>query len=181
MNQCYVYKWCHKPTLMWYIGSRTAKGCHPFDGYICSSKIVKPLILENPTEWSREIIAVGSKKEMIELEREILETVDARNDPRSFNQSNGLRPIAYWTGKKRGPSWNKGLPKEQQPNYGKKHLGKPWTRSEKGEAMLETLREKNKIRNAEQATCPHCGKSGQKIAMSRFHFDHCAFTQKGGM
>jgi hypothetical protein len=36
----YVYKWTHLPTLMWYVGSRTAEGCHPEDRYICSSKSV---------------------------------------------------------------------------------------------------------------------------------------------
>lgn len=192
MNQAYVYKWTHKPTLMWYVGSRTNKNAHPFDGYICSSKTVKPMIESNPTEWTREIVAIGSPKEMLDLEKDILMTVDAMNDPRSFNRSNGGRNFrgrehalkAWATKRKNGTApkaWNKGLAKEQQPNYGKRHPGKPWTRSEKGEKMLETLREKNKIRNAEQATCPHCGKSGQKIAMSRFHFDRCALTQKGGV
>lgn len=85
----YVYKWTHLPTLKWYIGSRTGKGCHPDDGYLCSSKIVKPMILESRSNWSREIIAVGSVDEMLFLEAEILETTDAKNDPRSFNQHNG--------------------------------------------------------------------------------------------
>jgi hypothetical protein len=37
----YVYKWTHIPTSKWYVGSRTAPGCHPDDGYICSSKLIK--------------------------------------------------------------------------------------------------------------------------------------------
>jgi hypothetical protein len=47
----YVYKWVHIPTGKWYIGSRTRVGSHPNDGYYCSSKTVKPLILANPNEW----------------------------------------------------------------------------------------------------------------------------------
>lgn len=88
MNLAYVYKWTHLPTMKWYIGSRTAKKCHPNDGYICSSKKIKPLILQNPDEWQRTIIATGSAEEMFKLETDILQTFDARNDPRSFNQHN---------------------------------------------------------------------------------------------
>lgn len=29
----YVYRWTHIPTGKWYVGSRTAKGSHPNDGY----------------------------------------------------------------------------------------------------------------------------------------------------
>ena len=83
----YVYKWTHIPTLKWYVGVRYANGCHPNDGYICSSKIVKPMIKTNPKEWVREIISTGDKIEMIELENEILELVDAAKNSRSFNQS----------------------------------------------------------------------------------------------
>lgn len=85
----YVYKWTHIPTLRWYVGCRYATGCHPDDGYICSSKIVKPLIKANPEEWRREIIAVGSKVDMLELEHEILTLFDAAKDSRSFNKNNG--------------------------------------------------------------------------------------------
>lgn len=99
MTIAFVYKWTHKPTLRWYIGSRTAKGCHPDDGYICSSKIVKPMILKNPDEWERTIIEVGSPKTIRMLETEILELLDAENDNRSFNQNNGNGKFGM-TGKK---------------------------------------------------------------------------------
>jgi hypothetical protein len=75
---------------MWYVGSRTAEGCYPEDGYSCSSKTVKPLIEGLPNEWKREIIATGIKEEMLALEEEILMTVDARSDPRSFNRTNNV-------------------------------------------------------------------------------------------
>lgn len=88
-NQAYVYKWTHIPTMKWYIGSRTAKKCHINDGYITSSKIVLEMYKKNAAEWKREIIAVGAPQEMRNLEFEILELLDAKNDPRSFNQHNG--------------------------------------------------------------------------------------------
>jgi hypothetical protein len=89
-ENCYVYKWTHIPTLKWYVGVRFAKGCYPDDGYICSSKIVKPLIETNPNEWKREIISTGTKEAMTELESEILEFSDAAKNPRSFNQHNNI-------------------------------------------------------------------------------------------
>jgi hypothetical protein len=84
----YVYKWTHIPTLKWYIGSRTAVRCNPDDGYLCSSKRIKPLILTNKNEWKREILATGSPEDMLKFEGEILQIFDARNDPRSFNGHN---------------------------------------------------------------------------------------------
>jgi hypothetical protein len=178
MEICYVYKWTHKPTLKWYVGSRTRKGCHINDGYICSSKYVKPMIKNNPTEWSREIIATGTREEMKELERDILMTTDAMNDSRSFNMSNGcgaMRSFVSWNKGKKGiqVAWNKGLPKEQQPRYGKSNPGKPWSRSEKGEQMIARLKETNRVRNSQQLVCPVCQQAGEGPAMYRWHFANC--------
>jgi len=88
MGYCYVYKWTHTPSLMWYVGSRTSKKSHIYDGYLCSSKIVKPLIQKNPNEWVKQIISTGLPEEMRLLETEILSMSDAKNDQRSFNKHN---------------------------------------------------------------------------------------------
>lgn len=85
----FVYKWNHMPTGKWYIGCRTAKGCHPEDGYITSSKLVKSLIQTNPEEWQREILHTGSPEEILNLEVALLEEFDAKNNPLSYNQHNG--------------------------------------------------------------------------------------------
>jgi hypothetical protein len=63
--------------------------CHPDDGYICSSLIVKPLIKGSPSEWKREILFTGGPEEMRNLEGIILTLLDAKNDKRSYNQDNG--------------------------------------------------------------------------------------------
>lgn len=90
MNKnCYVYKWTHLPSMKWYVGSSSRDNSHSNDGYICSSVIVKPLIIARPWEWHREIIATGTKQEIRELEIEILTTFDAARDKTSFNRSNG--------------------------------------------------------------------------------------------
>lgn len=88
VSQAFVYKWIHKPTGMWYIGSRTAKGCHINDGYICSSKIVKPMILEKPEEWERYILHTGLPKEMRKLETMLLIESNAKKNMMSFNRNN---------------------------------------------------------------------------------------------
>ena len=88
-KSAYVYRWTHVPTGKWYVGSRTAKGCYPNDGYFCSSREVKPLIQSNPSEWKREILATGDAAQMRNLEAEMLKQSDAKNDPKSFNRHNG--------------------------------------------------------------------------------------------
>jgi hypothetical protein len=87
----YIYKWTHIPTGKWYIGSKTRKGWNParHEEYICSSKDVKPMVLENRNEWEYEILHIGDAKYIARLETEILTSLDAKNDPMSFNQHNG--------------------------------------------------------------------------------------------
>ena len=185
MEQAYVYKWTHLPSLMWYVGSRTSKNAHPDDGYICSSKIVKPLIQATPEEWSREIIDVGTRQAMKELEAEILQLFDAAADPRSFNKNNA-KPAGGWNAGLKGVqvawnkgltgvqvAWNKGLTGEQSHRFGKRlNYKKPFTVSEK---FLIKQQELNAIRNSEKAVCPHCKKEGQMIVMKRWHFEKCKF------
>jgi hypothetical protein len=102
MKQAYLYKWTQKSTSKWYVGSRTAKNCHINDGYICSSKVVKPLIVENKDEWSREILAIGETNYIINLETAYLKLFDAKADLNSFNMHNGDGKFSV-TGMKFGP------------------------------------------------------------------------------
>jgi hypothetical protein len=88
-TKAFLYRWTQTSTGMWYEGSRTRKGCHPDDGYICSSKKVKPLILENPTDWNREVLVIGEPVYIRKLEEIRLKSLDAKNDPMSYNQDNG--------------------------------------------------------------------------------------------
>ena len=56
-SQAFVYKWKHISTNMWYVGSRTAKNCHPNDGYICSSAFVKSMILNRINKIPNKVYA----------------------------------------------------------------------------------------------------------------------------
>ena len=103
-SQAFVYKWIHVPTGMWYIGSRTAKGCHLTDGYICSSNKVKMLILENSSNWIREILGVGTPVSMRALEATYLSSLDAANNPLSYNEHNNNGKFNYQGGKAQSPA-----------------------------------------------------------------------------
>ena len=126
----YVYKWTHLPTLKWYIGSKTAKGCHPDDGYRGSSKHVTPLINANPAEWSKEIIDTGTPQDMYDLETEILQLFDAKNDPRSFNRHNNTGLVRGLPGDK-NPAWGKKRPDLSKRNIDSKGIPKPANRGPK--------------------------------------------------
>ena len=89
MTMAFLYKWTQLSSQKWYIGSRTRRNCHVNDGYICSSKIVKPLICENPLDWRREILCIGNPEYIVALEARILSVLDAKHDPMSFNLHNG--------------------------------------------------------------------------------------------
>lgn len=87
-TRAYLYKWTHVPTNKWYIGSRARVGCHPNDGYICSSTAIKNDIISNRELWKREILAVGPALFIRQLEGSYLTALDAVNDPNSFNRHN---------------------------------------------------------------------------------------------
>jgi len=151
-TKAFIYKWTHIPTQKWYIGSRTKNGCNPNDGYICSSKLIKPMIVENQSEWVRTILCIGNSKDMLDLESRYLTALDAKNDPMSYNQHNGdgkfsTTGIPPWNkgkpGKKGRIAWNKGLSKATNPSLAKMaktKLGKE--PSNKGVPMSEEQKKK---------------------------------------
>lgn len=136
----YLYRWTQKSTNKWYVGSRTEKFCHPDDGYICSSKTVEPMILENKDGWVREVLVIGDKNYIVELESSYLKLIDAKGDSMSFNMHNGDgkfinkggKPLSQEHKLKLGESkkgriaWNKGTPisDEQRAKMSASHQGK---------------------------------------------------------
>lgn len=166
----FVYKWTHVPTGRWYIGSRTKQGCNPDDGYICSSKTIKPLIAENLAEWHREILAVGEPAAMLELETRYLVSLDAKNDPMSYNQHNsdgkfstsGQEPWNKGKGKPIGkPSWNAGLTKADHPGLAKMSKSKLGViPHNKGKPMSEEQKAKISASSIGKVS-PKKGKPGQ--------------------
>lgn len=169
MEQAYVYQWTDKTTGMWYIGSRTRKGCHPDDGYICSSKIVYPLIKANPNNWIRDILFVGTSNEAMKLECKLLCEAKAAHNPMSYNQHNqnmkwfrtgckdsvevrqkkskarlGSKNPSYGKRGKLSPNWGRKLPPKSKETIEKLSAslkGKPsWNKGKKMPVTTEETR-----------------------------------------
>ena len=199
----YVYKWIHIPTGKWYIGSRTRAGCHPDDGYYCSSKTVKPLILANPSEWKREIIATGTPIEMYALETKLLTDSNAKHDPLSFNQHNNDRsPVR--TGiphtqksieKMKGPRYplgpqsldhiekriapKRGIPRPDLSDINRARTGEG--NPNFGKTQSDEWKLKNSLANQKpknKVACPFCGSVGGEGIMKRWHFNNCKFKKE---
>ena len=201
----FVYKWIHLPTGKWYIGSRTAKGCHPEDGYISSSQLIKPLIKQNPTEWKREIIKTGSPEEMIELETTLLESLDAKHNPMSFNQHNGDGKftrtgvmVSEDTRKKQSESIKKVHPNRGKPSPNRGKIASEETRKKQSESKLGKKRKpfteqtRDKIRQSKLGSNnPSYGKTPSEETKEKlrqanqgkketFTCSHCGKVGSGG-
>ena len=199
----YVYKWVHIPTGKWYIGSRTKPGSHPEDGYYCSSKVVRPLIISNPEEWKREILATGSPIEMFQLETKLLQDANAKHDAKSFNQhNNDNRPVRSGTKhteksieKMRGPrnpygpqsdehkekraAKKRGVPRPDLAVLNQTRTGS--NNPNFGKTQSDEWKHKNSLANQKpknKTHCPHCGLEGGEGIMKRWHFDNCKFKKE---
>lgn len=131
----YVYKWTHISSGKWYIGSKSAKGCHPsnHEKYICSKEIVKNLILENRHEWKYEIWDTGNPADIRKLESKYLRLLNAKNNPMSFNESNS--------------GWDPG-----------NRLGRKESTDTKKRKSIARQGEKNPMFNKRGTLSPHYGK-----------------------
>jgi hypothetical protein len=92
LTEAFVYRWRHSDSREWYIGYH--KGTAD-DGYICSSKIAHPRI-STETGWTRRILRGGTKRQMLALEMRLLTRLNAKDNPKSLNKSNGYPPGTYY-------------------------------------------------------------------------------------
>lgn len=166
----FVYKWIHLPTGRWYIGSRTSKGCHPNDGYITSSKIVKNLIKNNPEDWKREILHTGLPEEILSFEVSLLTESDAKNDPLSFNQHNGDGKFTR-TGVK--------VPLEtrlkQSESIKKIHPNRGKPSPNKGKKASEETRKKQSIAKLGKKRAPFKEETKEKIGAAKRGSNHPSY------
>ena len=94
MNEAFVYKWTNTSNGMIYVGYH--KG-NPDDGYVCSSKYFLEEYKNLPEIFTREILAFGSTKEMVDLETNILKENNAGKNPMFYNRhcNNGQYVIKH--------------------------------------------------------------------------------------
>jgi hypothetical protein len=97
-KEAFVYCWTDFGTNKLYVGVH--KGT-PEDGYVCSSKSMLEEYTKRPNDFSRQIVARGTFKEMYVFETAILKAAGADKDPGFYNQH--LNNGKFHIGKKRGP------------------------------------------------------------------------------
>jgi|688.fasta_scaffold239346_2 hypothetical protein len=156
MTIAFVYKWTQLSTGMWYIGSRTAKGCHPDDGYICSSKLVKPMIESNKDDWVRTILYIDEPKKIRALESTTLQELDAKRNVMSYNRHNNdggkrffqVGPLSEETRRKMSESKKgKTFTEEHRRKLSEAHKNRPPRSEETRRKMSEA--QKGKTRSEE--------------------------------
>lgn len=130
----FTYCWTDHATSMIYVGIH--KGDFD-DGYVCSSKTMLEEYNKRPNDFTRQILAHGTYKEMCVFETKILKSANAASDKSFYNRhnNNGVfvnKKCLPQTAKKISKA-NKGKPKLKcrgpRPNftgeknhfYGKKH------------------------------------------------------------
>jgi hypothetical protein len=85
-RDAFVYCWTDKLTDKLYIGYHVGS---TDDKYISSSKYFNSEYNKRPADFSRTIIANGSRYDCVSLERKLLEAVDAAKSERFYNRHNG--------------------------------------------------------------------------------------------
>lgn len=88
----YVYELIDKQTGKWYVGSRTSKTSSPDElgmSYFSSSRVVSPLFKANPARFETRIIVVSDPDYVAKVEVSMLELRGAKDDPNSYNMTNG--------------------------------------------------------------------------------------------
>ena len=109
MNEAFVYCWTDWGKDKLYVGVHCGS---PDDGYVCSSVNMKEERFARRNDFSRTIVASGTREDMYKFERTILKAVDAKNNPHYYNKTNGAG--AGVAGEKH---WSFGLTGDKNPNY----------------------------------------------------------------
>ena len=162
MVDSFVYCWTDHKTQKLYVGVH--KGS-PTDGYVCSGKLMLEEYNQRSSDFTRQIIAGGTWKECLSLERAILCSVDACNNPNYYNlqNSNGkFNPYTPTEDTKQKISKSlKGfqVAEETKQKISKSHKGKP-----KSEETKRKMSEAAKNRSADHLRKINEAKFGRKMS-----------------
>lgn len=86
LKDSFVYVWTDHAKCMLYVGVHKGR---VDDGYVCSSKYMKPEYYCRPSDFTRQIVAEGLYEDMRRLEVAILKSINAKKDPHFYNRTNG--------------------------------------------------------------------------------------------
>lgn len=167
-SESFVYCWTNLTNGKKYIGYHKGR---EDDGYICSSQSNIFWSDWQTDRWSRQIIASGTTKDCIALERKILQTIDIYSEEYYNNSICG--GVIYTAevcqkisdskrGKKRGPFSKEWIERMSLSQTGRIHS------SETKEKMSKSALKYNPG-FSKQATCPKCGKQAQAANISKWH------------
>jgi hypothetical protein len=131
MMEAFVYCWTDWRDEKLYVGFH--KGFSD-DGYICSSKPMKAEYKQRPEDFTRQIVASGTVKDMHNFERILLQAADVCHNEHYYNKI----AIAW-------PLSKNDLPKRKRPDtviQNKKRIGEknPFYNRKHTEATLAKMR-----------------------------------------
>ena len=161
----FVYLTTNMVNGMLYIGQTHYADKMRGDYFGSGKAITRALRKYGKSAFKREIIFEAFTKEDLDwAEKWFIAEHDAVKSRKYYNISPGGRASLGFTGKKHTEERNRKL--------SEKMMGHAVTDAVR-KAAAEVGKVHGKKLNLLQACCPHCGKSGQKGLMHRWHFDNC--------
>jgi len=198
--EAFVYCWTDWKENKLYVGWHKGQ---PDDGYICSSKLMIEQYNSRPKDFTRQIIATGSSKDMVNFETTILKEFNVAENASFYNMHNGNgfyhlnKHTEETKAKLRKPKTEKhkknlsinhaNVSGSNNPMHGRsiaKEKNLKWYNNGEKEIYVtegHQPKEFNKGRiksiSKHKEQCPHCKKTGGGGAMRRWHFDNCKDKQ----
>nr|YP_007507255.1 GIY-YIG endonuclease [Gonium pectorale]BAM85942.1 GIY-YIG endonuclease [Gonium pectorale] len=170
-------------TEIYYMGYRSTKTLPVLDDYYSSSKTVKNLIASvSKTKFKKKILGLyANQTEAIENEVVYHKKLKVNCNLKFLNKACQTNTKFYYDNTGRIPTTESNL-KRSARLLGRIKMtpeGKARVASYQKNQRERTVEELNQLskaateRNNQTATCPHCGRVGQYLAMLRWHFDRC--------
>jgi hypothetical protein len=192
-----IYEFTHIPTGKAYIGSKKSNDAY-YAGYNSSSAVVSEMMNKAPDEWSRaELCVIDEDAEwdftrVVNLEQRLIKRrVDKVGWDGVWNGSyhmsgNFFSPASLekkrqsLIGRTQTESERKAKSIAAHKRYESQEERDKSSAASKGKPKSESHRKafKEAIKALAPVTCSHCGLTGGKQGMNRYHFDKCKMKDK---
>lgn len=187
-----IYEFTHNPTGKVYIGSKKSNKDY-YAGYLSSSEIVSKMMQDNPEEWTRTTLCIIDEDDqwnfqrVVELEQQLIKRRVAAVGwegvwNRSYHTSGNIYSSSAMEQKRLSLTGRKQSEQEKQAKSVAAH--RRYENQEQRDKTSAALKGKAKsashtlainiaLKSLLPVTCPHCGKTGGRQGMYRYHFDKC--------